>query len=521
MPDPATMLERIRLAMSRAQTGEAALAAVDARAMLTELAGEMSSTRAMVEYVRAVAAHYLGDVDEALDAVRGCVEASRVIGEPGWEANALAVRIIMTVRGRRPGDTVADLVAAENALLRTTDTAVAGWAHTGLGYAYDLLRLYELAIPHLERATEIDVDPLGLAESPAIDRLNLAETNMRWADELRRLGEPAYAEEIADRLTDAARWASEALKLVERDGAGEVWLLSSRMWLAAATVGEDPGTAAAELCHCRDRMTELGSLPQVAEAGAYLASAYAALGRTEDAREAAERAVRDLPLLADPAAEALTRYTVVHIAADSGSPGALAGLEYAQAIARGWWAERSRGLHAVQRALDAHDLSIRHDAEWQAARQDPLTRIGNRRALDERLAAAAESGEAIAVVAIDVDNMKLVNDTHGHPSGDELLRAVAELIVDQTRAVDVVVRPGGDEFIVVLADPGPRSGIDLMERIRAAAARIAAEPHAKPWLENLRLSLGHASTADGTPISQLIREADKRLYADKRRRRLT
>ena len=143
-------------------------------------------------------------------------------------------------------------------------------------------------------------------------------------------------------------------------------------------------------------------------------------------------------------------------------------------MARGWWKERQRALNAVRHALATHDLSARHDAEWHAARQDPLTGVGNRRALDERLTAARDSGRAVTLLAIDVDDLKVVNDTYGHACGDELLQVVANLLVEQARATDAVIRSGGDEFFVVLDQPDAKGGAQLAERIRTAVAAIAA-----------------------------------------------
>src|SRR3954447_6449663 len=185
--------------MTHAQSGGPAAAAREITALLTELGPEPTHERAAAEYVRAVAAHHGADAMEALDAVDGCIRVSRAIDEPGWEANALALRIVTLIRTGEGGDSVAALVAAENALSQTRDSGLAGWAHTGLGYAYDLLRLFELCIPHFELAAEADSDPLGLPESPAINRLNLAESNLRWAHEMERLGDASYDDEIRRR----------------------------------------------------------------------------------------------------------------------------------------------------------------------------------------------------------------------------------------------------------------------------------------------------------------------------------
>nr|WP_184806775.1 GGDEF domain-containing protein [Kribbella italica] len=504
--------------MARAQSGSPAEAMLDIHRLLTDLGPEPTPERAAAEYVRAVAAHHGTDAEEALDAVDGCIRIARTIDEPGWEANALALRIVTLIRTGEGGDSVTDLVAAENALSRTHDAGLASWAHTGLGYAYDLLRLFELCIPHFEEAAATMSDPLGLPEAPVIDRLNLAESNLRWAHEMERLGDSSYDEQIAVRRSEARRWAADANQAIVGADLLGYWPMAGRMWLAASNWDAEPAEAAVILKDCRDQLAKLGDLELAAIAGAYLAKTYAALGQLDNAIEAAAHAGTDLPPTSDPPVEALVRHTAVQIVADSGDAGAAAGLQYARAITRGWWAERLRGLYAVRSALASHELSIRHDAEWRAAREDPLTGVGNRRALDERMSAALDSGRSIAVIAIDVDNLKVVNDSHGHASGDEVLRRVAQLLTEQSRAEDVVVRAGGDEFVVVLDNPDERGARELVERIRTAAERVAASA-AEPWFGMLRLSIGQASSTDGVPITELLTEADRRMYAEKRNRR--
>jgi diguanylate cyclase (GGDEF)-like protein len=508
---------RIAAAMTSAQSGGHAIAAAEIDVIRGELGGVPSYQLAAAEYVRAVSAHHASDADEALRAVDACIEVATAIDEPGWEANALPVRIINLARSGRGGDTVNDMVAAEYALSRTKDPGLTAWAHTGLGYAYDVLRLFELCIPHYELAAQLDDDVFDLAESEAIDRLNLAETYLRWAHELERLGDPGSTQEIQERLASAAYWAREAQRTIVDDESQEFWRLSARLWLAAAVTQEDPSTAVTELTECRDEISKLGETERLAIAGAYLARALQTAGKLDEARAAADRAEADLIPLADPATFVLVLQTRSNLAAAAGDPGALAGLEYARSVARGWWKERQRALNAVRHALATHDLSMRHDAEWHAARQDPLTGVGNRRALDERLTAARDSGRAVTLLAIDVDELKLVNDAYGHACGDELLQVVANLLVEQARATDAVIRSGGDEFFVVLDQPDASGGAQLAERIRSAVIAIAASAE-KPWLRRLGLSLGYAATAEGVGVDQLVATADRRLYGDKRRK---
>jgi diguanylate cyclase (GGDEF)-like protein len=508
---------RIAAAMTAAQSGGHATAAAEIEAIRSELGGVPSYQLAAAEYVRGVTAHHASDADEALRAVDDCIAVAKAIDEPGWEANALPIRIINLARSGRGGDTVNDLVAAEYALDRTNDAGLTAWAHTGLGYAYDVLRLFELCIPHYELATQLDDDVFELAESLAIDRLNLAETYLRWAHELERLGDPSYGREIQERLASAAYWSREAQRVIVDDESQEFWRLSARLWLAAAATEADPAAAVTELTECRDEISKLGETERVAIAGAYLARALHADGKPEEARAAADRAADDLIPLADPSTHVLVLQTRAEIAAAVGGPGAQAGLEYARSMARGWWKERQRALNAVRHALATHDLSARHDAEWHAARQDPLTGVGNRRVLDERLTADRDSGRAVTLLAIDVDDLKQVNDTYGHACGDELLQVVANLLVEQARATDAVIRSGGDEFFVVLDQPDAKGGAQLAERIRTAVAAIAAATD-KPWLGRLGLSIGYAATAEGVSVDQLVATADRRLYGDKRRK---
>ena len=513
--DGGRLTDRIAAAMTQAQSGGHAVAAAEIDAIRAELGSEPSYELAAAEYVRGVAAHHASDADEALAAVEACLAVARAIDEPGWEANALSIRIINLARSGRGGDTVNDLVAAEQALSRTSDQGLLGWAHTGLGYAYDVLRMFELCVPHYELASQIEADVFPLAEAPAIDRLNLAETHLRWAHELERLGDPSYSEEVKERLASAEHWAHEALKVLVDDDSQEFWRLTARLWLAAAGTATDPAGSVADLKECRDQISKLGETERLAIAGAYLARALAAQGEFAEATAAADRAADDLIPLADPATHLLVLQTRSELAASTGELGAVAGLAYAQSVARGWWKERQRALNAVRHALALHDLSARHDAEWHAARQDPLTGIGNRRAMNERLAAARDSQRAVTLLAIDVDDLKVVNDTYGHACGDELLQVVAILLIEQARATDAVVRSGGDEFFVVLDQPDAKGGALLAQRIRAAVAAVSATT-AKPWLTGLSLSIGYAATAEGIPVELLVPMADGRLYEDKR-----
>ena len=149
--------------------------------------------------------------------------------------------------------------------------------------------------------------------------------------------------------------------------------------------------------------------------------------------------------------------------------------------------------------------------------EDPLTGLANRRRWDAELAsvcaAAREHGSDLGVVLLDIDHFKQINDRHGHPGGDEVLRQVARLLSDRVRSGDLVARLGGDELAVLLPDADLDRAIELAERLRAEAAQLAPAGFGP---DEISLSLGVA--AAGGPAAhplELMSRADEQLYRAK------
>ncbi len=148
---------------------------------------------------------------------------------------------------------------------------------------------------------------------------------------------------------------------------------------------------------------------------------------------------------------------------------------------------------------------------------DPLTNLPNRRHLELHLGqefAAARRGRSLAVVLFDLNRFKEYNDTLGHLAGDDALRATGEILMAETRAMNLVARYGGDEFVAVLSDTD-REGADRhAERV---SQRMARHPVLGPL--GLSLSAGVAIFEDGMEESDdLLRAADEDLYRNKGRR---
>jgi diguanylate cyclase (GGDEF)-like protein len=151
--------------------------------------------------------------------------------------------------------------------------------------------------------------------------------------------------------------------------------------------------------------------------------------------------------------------------------------------------------------------SFRHDAE-----HDPLTGLANRALFNQRIDRALELARprSLAVLFLDLDDFKTINDTLGHGAGDELLVAVAQRLRATVRAEDTVARLGGDEFGILL------NGLDGLEDAQRSAGRIldALQPPFAVGDADMRVgtSIGLAPVAARSTTSQLLREADMALY---------
>jgi diguanylate cyclase (GGDEF)-like protein len=155
-------------------------------------------------------------------------------------------------------------------------------------------------------------------------------------------------------------------------------------------------------------------------------------------------------------------------------------------------------------------------AETQAS-TDALTGLPNRRYFDEfcgLLARRRRSGDAVGVLMIDIDRFKVLNDTFGHATGDEVLRAVGGAIVSAVREDDVPARYGGEEFVVLLRNPSPAVALEVGERVRAAVAALDLSQVRVPGV-SVSVGVAVARQAD-QPIADLIGQADQALYRAKR-----
>jgi diguanylate cyclase (GGDEF)-like protein len=156
------------------------------------------------------------------------------------------------------------------------------------------------------------------------------------------------------------------------------------------------------------------------------------------------------------------------------------------------------------------------DETWQLAHVDPLTGLANRRAFMAELSGAVDAGPG-ALVFLDLDGFKQVNDTHGHGAGDELLSVVAARLATCVRGGDTVARLGGDEFVVLVRGLTDHRAVDeLTARLRDALAQPIGLSMARV---TARASVGVTLFDRGEPAEAVLHRADAAMYARKRQRR--
>ena len=255
---------------------------------------------------------------------------------------------------------------------------------------------------------------------------------------------------------------------------------------------------------------------------------------TASQRDASAHA-RDLAALArDRAADARDLAMAQRDAADEREldEGAITGAEaVAEAARQRKRAAEDRAQAAAQRALAAQDRQAAADDREQAARErlralvdrealarqvaiaetDPLTGARSRAAgltdLDHELDRCRRTGATLVVVYVDVVGLKILNDTEGHSAGDALLRRVVRVIGEHLRSYDLIIRVGGDEFLLVMSN---MTLADARRRFSATSAALAATPAGG------EISTGFAELAPDDTATDLIARADRELIDGRR-----
>lgn len=168
---------------------------------------------------------------------------------------------------------------------------------------------------------------------------------------------------------------------------------------------------------------------------------------------------------------------------------------------------------AVRSAAPRLEMAMRLAAETARAEKDPLTGLLNRRGLADRMALIGP--ERAAVVSLDLDRFKLLNDTLGHAAGDAALLHLSRILQEQVRGVDAAARVGGEEFLLWLPGATLEEGVRVAERVRVRLGTTPWDWQGRSW--PLSASFGVAAWPETTRSREnLASQADAALYAAKR-----
>ncbi|WP_433791658.1 diguanylate cyclase domain-containing protein [Actinoplanes sp. CA-252034] len=508
-------LEAARL-LERAQTGEAVAARARAEEVLRSVTGDLVDGPACMHFVRLVSFIAQADPAAAVEAADLMLPSTEREGSVGWRACALASRSWQRLRlgqmdpAENDVDSVLrDLVTAESLAAEEREPIAAVNSLVAVAIGYWELRLYERADPQFRMAYEMSRADDRQNGNRAMWQLNLAELHLRWALELYQINQ---VDEAEGHTAEAERHALRAAEEVSGDDA-EAWRENALLFAACSRADRhDPVGAAADIASYAARLEARGFMPDALTISKpFHAVALSRSGRSEEALRVMAEAVRDLPADADWLMVASTHRTRAVLMAQLGSQDARATLAYGDSLAAALWSQRLNTLHAARSLHDLEALRLQHDQMARAADLDALTGIANRRAFDHILEDARTAPDAarrrIAVLLIDTDGFKQINDTYGHAAGDAALRAIAAALTAQAGPGDLVARLGGDEFAALLDGRDEAAATDVAARMVRAVRALPDCP--------ATLSIGIAVT----PADQLctaLGRADEAMYAVKR-----
>ena len=517
--DDAFVREVNRL-VERAQVGHAPEVLETVESRLRELGnGSIQAGPAGLHFARAIALMYDDDA-ASLAALEDMLKAAVRENSQGWRACALATRagqkLVLGEQDPALYDVeavLADLTAAEAALEISTEGGyIASCAHVAIALGYTPLRLYELAVPHQEAAYRISVATAGRGDAtPVMWLLNLTSLHLQWALELYRGGLDREAEQHS---ALAHEHAAAALARVG-DDEESIWLAPCQLFEAAArTDTPEPSGAVEVIERLLPVVRELGEAHEHLLAVPYLAVALLRAGRRAESLGVIQHAMAEVRpqdrgqptylSLAHTYALLLTRE-----GSEATQAGARAALEYGDALAAAAWRQRQRTLDAAKTMRAFAQLQAEHEQIRRAVETDALTGVANRRAFDRHVEAYASGDDdrgRVAVLFIDLDEFKEVNDSLGHAVGDTMLQGIAQAIAGNAREDDLIARIGGDEFAVLL----PGAGTEDAER---AARRIIDAVRDVPRLPSV--SIGGAA-GPARDVRATIVRADDAMYVAKR-----
>jgi len=447
--------------------------------------------------------------EHAAAATGRLIERAEALGQPGMLAAGLALRAALALRD---GDVVQHLADTSRAVVLLdvdSEPLARGSGYIAAGTAYEALSLWELGDELHTRAEEL----LPLCDDqllrPVI-AVNRGLTWFWWTAALLEVGELDQAAQLLrDRVEDAQVELPEA------------WALELRVSRLAGLILMQVATADEVL-----ELRRLGGRLDSDDFGPHwlprmlvrLGLAHAAIhaGRYDEATAEADAAREMARAHGKVYQSSFAEWTLMLIEMGRDPTVGTAARAYAAVVAKHRWDERLGRLASARAQIHGERQRGQHEGLVRRTMEDPLTGLGNRRALDQRLADEADTlGDQgrIAMVIVDVDQFKSVNDQFGHACGDAVLSRVGAIIRSILRPDDLALRLGGDEFCAVITGASPAV-------VQARADQIGVLGGLEDWTAlapalRVTVSVGAASATGPGSVADLYPRADAALYAAK------
>lgn len=177
---------------------------------------------------------------------------------------------------------------------------------------------------------------------------------------------------------------------------------------------------------------------------------------------------------------------------------------------RSWYFESKELKQAMLKGLELLNIQINQLKEDAAT--DPLTGAFNRRSLQLLLERLKQKNIYFSVLAIDIDHFKKVNDTFGHPAGDQALIILTQLMRKASRDQDIIARTGGEEFLLILPNTASETALTIAERLRVKVANTQIDP-----IGSIQVSIGIATSPENVVSTETtLNQADEALYQAKK-----
>ena len=447
--------------------------------------------------------------DLAAEACRRLIERSEALSEPAMLAAGLTIRAELALRD---GDVVrhgADCARALVLLDTAAEPISRASALISAGVSYEALSLWELGDELYTRAELLLPECDDQLLRPVIE-LNRGLAWFWWTAALLEAGETERAEQLLrDRTEDPtldlpASWALE--------------LRVSRLARLTLLNAADP-TEIEELRELGARLDlHYRELEWLARMQVHLALAHDSIrtGRLADAAAQAAAAEELTRIQGTVYQRSFAHWTATLVEQRQNPDIGQATRTYASVLARQRWDERLGRLAAAREQIESERLRGQHEGLVRRTLEDPLTGLGNRRALEQRLdrdrAELADDGP-VAMLIVDVDEFKAVNDAYGHAVGDQVLCRVGEILRSVLRTDDLALRLGGDEFCAVVTG-APADAVQQRADQIGALVLLEGWSAIQPGLQ-VSVSVGLACARGPAGVDDLYPRADAALYAAK------